>query len=78
MGSAVGAPFMTRTLPIIIVLLAIVAIWYAAAIGMNAQWQNDVYRRGDIANVPATQFILDTWNQEKPVLPTAHQVFGEL
>ena len=45
---------------------------------MNAQWQNDVYRRGDIANVPATQFILDTWNQEKPVLPTAHQVFGEL
>jgi NitT/TauT family transport system permease protein len=45
---------------------------------MNAQWQNDVYRRGDIANVPATQFVLDTWNQEKPVLPTAHQVFGEL
>ena len=54
------------------------AIWYAAAIGMNAQWQNDVYRRGDVINVPATQFILDTWNQEKPVLPTAHQVFGEL
>ncbi|MBE0578085.1 ABC transporter permease [Devosia sp.] len=45
---------------------------------MNAQWQNDVYRRGDIANVSATQFVLDTWNQEKPVLPTAHQVFGEL
>ena len=69
---------MTRTLPITIVLLAIVAIWYAAAIGMNAQWQNDVYRRGDVTNVPATQFILDTWNQEKPVLPAAHQVFGEL
>jgi NitT/TauT family transport system permease protein len=64
--------------PIIVVLLAIVAVWYAAAIGMNAQWQNDVYRRGDVTNVPATQFILDTWNQEKPVLPTAHQVFGEL
>lgn len=69
---------MTRTLPIIIVLLAIVAVWYAAAIGMNAQWQNDVYRRGDITNVPATQFVIDTWNQEKPVLPTAHQVLGEL
>ena len=64
--------------PIIVVLLAIVALWYAAAIGMNAQWQNDVYRRADVANVSATQFILDTWNQEKPVLPTAHQVFTDL
>ena len=69
---------MNRTLPIFIVLLAILLVWYAAAIGMNAQWQNDVYRRADVTNVPATQFIIDTWNQEKPVLPTAHQVFGEL
>jgi len=69
---------MTRTLPILIVLLAIVAVWYAAAIGLNAQWQNDVYRRADMVDVPVTQFVLDTWNQEKPVLPTAHQVFGEL
>jgi NitT/TauT family transport system permease protein len=69
---------MNRILPIIVVLLAILVVWYAAAIGMNAPWQNDVYRRGDITNVAPTQFILDTWNQEKPVLPTAHQVFGEL
>ncbi|MHA6689511.1 ABC transporter permease [Devosia sp. A449] len=69
---------MTRTLPILLVLLAIVAVWYAAAIGMNAQWQNDVYRRAKVENVTTTQFIVDTWNQDKPVLPTAHQVFGEL
>ena len=69
---------MTRAGPIIVVLLAIVAIWYAAAIGLNAPWQNDVYRRGDMVDVPFTQFVQDTWNQEKPVLPTAHQVFGEL
>ena len=69
---------MTRAGPIIVVLLAIVVVWYAAAIGLNAPWQNDVYRRGDITNVPFTQFVADTWNQEKPVLPTAHQVFGEL
>ena len=69
---------MTRALPIIVVLIAIVAVWYAAAIGLNAPWQNDVYRRGDITNVPFTQFVIDTWNQEKPVLPTAHQVLGEL
>ena len=69
---------MTRALPIIVVLIAIVAVWYAAAVGLNAPWQNDVYRRGDITNVPFTQFVIDTWNQEKPVLPTAHQVLGEL
>ncbi len=69
---------MTRTGPIIVVLLAILVVWYGAAIGMNAQWQNDVYRRGDVVDVPFTQFVADTWNQEKPVLPTAHQVFGEL
>ena len=69
---------MTRALPIIVVLIAIVAVWYAAAVGLNAPWQNDVYRRGDITNVPFTKFVVDTWNQEKPVLPTAHQVLGEL
>jgi NitT/TauT family transport system permease protein len=69
---------MTRSLPVIIVLLAIVLVWYAAAIGLNAPWQNDVYRRADITNVSSTQFVLDTWNQEKPVLPTMHQVVGEL
>lgn len=69
---------MQRIGPIIVVLIAIVVVWYGAAIGMNAQWQNDVYRRGEVTNVPATQFIYDTWNQEKPVLPTAHQVFGEV
>lgn len=69
---------MKRTLPILIVLLAIVVVWYAAAIWLNAPWQNDVYRRGEVTNVTFTQFVADTWNQEKPVLPTAHQVFGEL
>lgn len=69
---------MRRAGPIIVVLLAITVVWYAAAIGLNAQWQNDVYRRAGVENVPVTQFVMDTWNQEKPVLPTAHQVFGEL
>lgn len=69
---------MSRTFPILIVLLAIVVVWYAAAIGMNAPWQNDVYRRANVVDVPFTQYVADTWNQEKPVLPTAHQVFGEL
>jgi len=67
-----------KAFPIIIVLIGLLVVWYAAAIGMNAQWQNDVYRRAGTTDVPMMQFVQDTWNQEKPVLPTMHQVMGEL
>lgn len=67
-----------KILPILAVLAALVAIWYLAAIPLNTPWQQQVYQRGDMVDVPVTQFVLDTWNQERPVLPTAHQVFGEL
>jgi len=67
-----------RVWPILLMLLALLLVWYAAAIPMNAAWQNDVNRRGNISGVPATEFVLATWNQEKPVLPAPHQVAGEL
>lgn len=69
---------MTRILPILTVLIALLVVWYVTAIAMNAPWQNDVYRRADTTNVPFTQFVLDTWNQDKPVLPAPHQVAVEL
>jgi NitT/TauT family transport system permease protein len=69
---------MQQAFPILAVLLMLVLAWYGAAIAMNAAWQNDVNRRAGIENVPATEFVLATWNQEKPVLPTPHQVVGEL
>ena len=67
-----------RVWPVLLMLLALVVVWYAGAIAMNAAWQNDVYRRGEITGVSATQFVSATWNQEKPVLPTPHQIIGEL
>lgn len=67
-----------KILPILAVLAALVAIWYLAAIPLNTPWQQQVYERADATGVPVTQFVIDTWNQERPVLPTAHQVFGEL
>jgi NitT/TauT family transport system permease protein len=67
-----------KVLPVLAVLLALVAVWYLAAIPLNAPWQNLVYERGDVTDVPVTQFIVDTWNQERPILPTLHQVFAEL
>ena len=69
---------MNRVLPILTVLLAIVVIWYAAAIGMNANWQNTLNTRAGLTNIPFTDFALQTWAQERPVLPAPHQVVGEI
>ncbi|HTM76857.1 MAG TPA: ABC transporter permease subunit [Devosia sp.] len=65
-------------LPIIIVLLAIVVVWYAGAIGLNAGWQNQLNARAGLVDVPFSQFALQTWAQDKPVLPAPHQVMGEI
>jgi NitT/TauT family transport system permease protein len=67
-----------RVLPILIVLAAIVLFWYAAAIWMNAPWQSMLYARAGLLDVPLQQFVLDSWAQDKPVLPAPHQVFGEI
>jgi NitT/TauT family transport system permease protein len=67
-----------RILPVLTILLAIVAIWYAAAIWMNAPWQNQLNARADLVDVPFMEFAQQTWAQDKPVLPAPHQVFSEI
>lgn len=67
-----------RLFPILAVLLCILFFWYAAAIWMNAPWQQTLNARADLLDVPFTQFALQTWEQAKPVLPAPHQVFTEI
>lgn len=62
-----------RTIPVLTVLLAIVAIWYVAAVGMNAQWVRDQAARSDTV-LTTTQFIGQTLTLDRPVLPAPHQV----
>ncbi|ODT65678.1 MAG: ABC transporter permease [Pelagibacterium sp. SCN 63-23] len=69
---------MDKIIPILTVLIAIVLFWYGAAIWMNAPWQNALYQRAGSTDVGFAQFVADTWNQAKPVLPTPHQVFAEI
>lgn len=69
---------MTRILPVLTILLAILALWYAAAVWMNAPWQNQLNTRAKLENVPFTEFVGQTWAQDKPVLPAPHQVLGEI
>ena len=78
-----GKSFLSRmmqgqTLPVLIVIGIIIVIWYIAAIWLNAPWQLGVYERAENTDWTPTQFISDTLNQERPVLPSAHQVAEEI
>nr|CAD6409417.1 ABC transporter permease [Rhizobium sp. Q54] len=63
----------SRVLPILTIVGAIIAIWYAAAIWMNAPFQRDLDRRGDVTST-TMEFIGKTLSQPKPVVPAPHQV----
>jgi NitT/TauT family transport system permease protein len=64
-------------LPVLIVSAAIVAIWYLAAIWMNAPFQRDLFTRADTA-YSTSELVRATLSQERPVLPAPHQVLQEI
>ena len=68
----------TNVVPVLIVLAAIVVFWYAMAVSMNAPWQQTLNERAGLTDVPLTEFAQQTWAQDKPVLPSPHQVFAEI
>jgi NitT/TauT family transport system permease protein len=61
------------TLPVLTLLLAIIVIWYLAAI-----WLNAPFIRGTNPGISFSDLIIAAWNGERPVLPAPHQVFAEL
>jgi len=67
-----------QTVPILVVLAALVALWYGFAVYLNAPWQLDVYAKADNTGWTVSDLVADTLNQERPVLPAAHQVFEEI
>lgn len=66
-----------RVLPILSVLLAIIVIWYLAAVWMNATWVRDQAARAD-AILTAGDLIRQTLTLDRPVLPAPHQVAAGL
>ncbi|MBC6716446.1 MAG: ABC transporter permease [Aurantimonas coralicida] len=66
-----------RTVPVLTVVLAILAIWYLAAIGMN--WATETVkleRAGEAYG--ALDTVAATWSAERPVLPAPHQIVVEI
>ncbi|OWO95229.1 ABC transporter permease [Rhizobium esperanzae] len=65
--------FKNKIVPVTTILLALIAIWYVAAILMNAPFQRDMDSRAGVT--PTTlEFIGKTLAQPKPILPAPHQV----
>ena len=76
--SLVKRLFAGRTGPVLIVTLAIIAIWYAATIWLNTPFQKDMYKRQKVDQWTFSQLARDTMAQKRPVLPAPHQVAVEI
>ncbi|MBB4231937.1 ABC transporter permease [Rhizobium mongolense] len=62
-----------KFIPVLTILLALIVVWYVAAIFMNAPFQRDMDQRGNVTST-AMEFVEKTLSQPKPILPAPHQV----
>ncbi len=74
---ALGRLFAGTVGPVLTVCLAILVIWYAAAVWLNAPWARDQAQRAG-TGLTFAQLVADTMAQDRPVLPAPHQVAAEL
>jgi len=66
-----------RALPLLFVVGVIIAIWYGAAIRLNAPQLIDGYERRE-QSWSFGQLVEDAWSMERPVLPAPHQIMADL
>lgn len=69
---------MTRSLlPVLTVTAVLIALWYAAVVPMNAQWERDQAARGGYT-LTLAELAARAMAQDRPRLPAPHQVAHEL
>ena len=66
-------PLRVKIIPVTTILLGIVVAWYVLAVFMNAPFQRDLDRRGNVTS-GTIEFIGKTLSQPKPIVPAPHQV----
>lgn len=64
--------------PVVVVVCAIIALWYAAAVYLNLPWQYDIYERANNTEYTVTELVSGTLAQERPLLPAPHQIAQEV
>lgn len=67
----------SAAMPVAVVTFAIVVLWYIGAAVLNLAWEKSVAQRNGTAPT-AIQMLRNTLHQERPVLPTPHQVVQEI
>jgi NitT/TauT family transport system permease protein len=63
--------------PVLVVVLAILALWYVAAVLMNWQGTADAFERAGEQR-SAGEILSATLEQDRPMLPAPHQIIVEL
>nr|WP_204248254.1 ABC transporter permease [Kiloniella spongiae] len=66
-----------KTGPVLVIVMAIIAIWYFSAVMLNSPFQKEIYKRNNV-EWTTSQLVRDTLAQERPVLPAPDQVIVEL
>jgi NitT/TauT family transport system permease protein len=78
-ASGIGAlrrhPLVERYAPIAAIVLALIAIWYVAAVLMNLSLVRDGFEREE-APYTVSELIAGTMSAERPLLPAPHQVIA--
>jgi NitT/TauT family transport system permease protein len=69
---------MKNVLPVTIVLVALFALWYAAAVLMNASLQEDAFANAGNTSYTTGELVAATLGMERPKLPAPHQIAAEL
>ncbi len=66
-----------RIMPVLTVVAAILALWYAAAAWMNAPWTLAQAERAG-KTLTLSEIVKDTMRQSRPRLPAPHQIAAEI
>ena len=61
--------------PVVILVTAIIMIWYAGAVYLNSSFLIDRYEKNNI-EWTFSELASDSWSMERPVLPTSSNCKG--
>ena len=69
--------FHDKFVPVMTILIVIIALWYALAVFLNAPFERDQAERAG-TEISFSTIVANTMQQDRPVLPTPHQVAEEI
>ncbi|MBZ9936685.1 ABC transporter permease [Mesorhizobium sp. BR1-1-16] len=66
-----------KLVPVLVVTLALIALWYVGAYFMNATLARDAFLRAK-KEPTASELLLATYAMDRPLLPAPHQIVAEI